>query len=109
MRLFVTTGVEWLPIRLGCSESRRVPAQMKRSRWRFAPGLSLSVLVLGLAAYAVSDSNLEKILAKMDETAATFRTAKAKIKRSTFNSCVNEVYDTQIGKIYFHHNGSQTE
>ena len=109
MRLFVTTGVEWLPIRLGCSESRRVPAQMKRSRWRFAPGLSLSVLVLGLAAHAVTDSNLEKVLAKMDESAAKFRTAQARFTWTTFNSVVNEVSGTQTGKIYFQRNGNETE
>src|SRR5437764_11403118 len=109
MRLFVTTGVEWLPIRLGCSESRRVPAQMKRSRWRFAPGLSLSVLVLGLAAHAVTDSNLEKVLAKMDETAAKFRTAQARFTWTTFNSVVNEESGRQTGKIYFQRNGSGTE
>jgi len=84
---------------------------MKRSdsRWRFAPGLLLSALVLALPAFAATDSDLEKVLAKMDETAAKFRTAQAKFTWTTFNSVVNEVSGTQTGKIYFQRNGNETE
>jgi outer membrane lipoprotein-sorting protein len=84
---------------------------MKRSdsRWRFAPGLLLSALVLALPALAATDSDLEKVLAKMDETAAKFRTAQAKFTWTTFNSVVNDVSGNQTGKIYFQRSGNETE
>ncbi len=82
---------------------------MKRSGWRLAPGILVSVLGLVLPAFAGSDANLEKILAKMDETAARFRTAQARFTWTTFNSVVNEVSGTQTGKIYFQRNGDETE
>lgn len=84
---------------------------MKRS-----PALGLTVaprllfaLVLVLPAFAASDSGQEKILAKMDETAAKFRTAQANFTWTTFNSVVNEESGRQTGKIYFQRNANETE
>jgi len=85
---------------------------MKRSdlRWRFAPGLLLSaVVVVASPAFAAMDSGLEKVLAKMDETAAKFRTAQANFTWTNFNSVVNEESGRQTGKIYFQRNGNETE
>jgi outer membrane lipoprotein-sorting protein len=84
---------------------------MKRSDlcWRFAPWLLLSALVFALPAFATTDSGLEKVLAKMDETAARFRTAQANFTWTTFNSVVNDVSGRQTGKIYFHRSGNETE
>jgi outer membrane lipoprotein-sorting protein len=84
---------------------------MKRSdlRWRFAPGILLSAVALALPAFAATDSGLEKVLAKMDETAAKFRTAQANFTWTTFNSVVNEESGRQTGKIYFQRNGNETE
>ena len=76
---------------------------------RFAPGLLLAAIVLALPAFAVTDPGLEKILAKMDETAAKFRTAQANFTWTTFNSVVNEVSGNQTGKIYFQRSGNETE
>jgi outer membrane lipoprotein-sorting protein len=84
---------------------------MRRSdlRWRFAPGLLLSAVVLASLAFAATDSGLEKVLAKMDETAAKFRTAQANFTWTTFNSVVNEESGSQTGKIYFQRKGNETE
>lgn len=84
---------------------------MKRSSalgTRVAPRLLFAVILV-LPAFAASDPGLEKIIAKMDETAATFRTAEANFTWTTFNSVVNEESGRQTGKIYFQRNGHETE
>ena len=84
---------------------------MKRSSAlgsKVTPRLLLSVVLI-LPAFAASDPGLEKILAKMDETAAKFRTAQANFTWTTFNSVVNEESGRQTGKIYFQRNGNETE
>ena len=69
----------------------------------------LFAVILVLPAFGASDSGLEKILAKMDETAAKFRTAQANFTWTTYNSVVNEESGHQTGKIYFQRNGNETE
>jgi Outer membrane lipoprotein-sorting protein len=84
---------------------------MKRSSTlasRVALGLLFAVIFV-VPAFAASDSGLEKILAKMDETAAKFRTAQANFTWTTFNSVVNEESGHQTGKIYFQRNRNETE
>ena len=73
-----------------------------------APRLLFAVILV-LPAFAVSDPGLEKIIAKMDETAAKFRTAQANFTWTTFNSVVNEESGRQTGKIYFQRKGNETE
>jgi len=76
---------------------------MQKSHVRFA----CSILVLGcssalaLAALAADDSGQEKVLVKLDETAAKFHTAEAKFTWTMFNSVINDVAETQNGTIYF--------
>jgi len=84
---------------------------MKRSSAldsKIAPRLVFG-LILVLPAFAAPDSGPEKILAKMDETAAKFRTAQASFTWTTFNSVVNEESGRQTGKIYFQRSGNETE
>lgn len=86
--------------------------QMKRSsnlRWVVPPFFLLVIVAFAAPAFAASDSGLEKILAKMDETAAKFRTLQANFIWTTFNSVVNEESGRQTGKIYFQRNGNETE
>jgi outer membrane lipoprotein-sorting protein len=78
-------------------------------RWGFTTLFLLAAIVFGGPAFAASDSGLEKVLAKMDETAAKFRTAQANFTWTTFNSVVNEESGRQTGKIYFQRNGNETE
>jgi outer membrane lipoprotein-sorting protein len=85
---------------------------MKRSSAlgsRVARRWLLLALTFALPGFAAPDSGLEKIVAKMDETAAKFRTAQANFTWTTFNSVVNEESGRQTGKIYFQRNGSETE
>lgn len=69
----------------------------------------LVTVILVAPAFAAPDSGLEKVLAKMDETAAKFRTAQANFTWTTFNSVVNEESGRQTGKTYFQRNGNETE
>ena len=78
---------------------------MQRSHVRFARpmlifSLSLS-LAVALPALAAPGTGLESILAKLDDTAAQFRTAEAKFTWTMFNSVINDVAETQTGTIYF--------
>jgi outer membrane lipoprotein-sorting protein len=85
---------------------------MKRSsavRWGFTTLSLLAAIVFAGPAFAASDSGLEKVLAKMDETAAKFRTAQANFTWTTFNSVVNEESGRQTGKIYFQRDENETE
>lgn len=66
-------------------------------------------MVLASPAFAATDSGLEKVLAKMDETAAKFRTAQANFTWTTYNSVVNAESGKQTGKIYFRRVGNETE
>ena len=75
---------------------------------RIAAPLTFAV-ILAVPALAASDSGLEKIMAKMDETSAKFRSAQANFIWTTFNSVVNEESGRQTGKIYFQRNGGETE
>ena len=83
---------------------RRSSAVRSRVLARF-----VCAVVLVLQAFATPDSSLEKILAKMDETAARFRTAEANFTWTTYNSVVNEESGHQTGAIYFQRNGNDTE
>jgi len=69
----------------------------------------LFAVTLVVPALAASDAGLEKIMTRMDETAAKFRTAEANFTWTTFNSVVNEESGRQTGKIYFQRNGNKTE
>lgn len=67
--------------------------------------LLLPLLICMSAIWAQGDA--EAVLAKMDQTAANFRTAQASFTWTMFNSVVNDVADKQTGKIYFAHSGNE--
>ncbi len=57
---------------------------------------------------AAPDKRLDDVMAKLDKTAASFRSAEAKFSWTTFNSVVNESEKPQTGKIYFERNRDET-
>jgi outer membrane lipoprotein-sorting protein len=67
------------------------------------------MLVQAALAAPAAQTDLETVLAKMDQTAAHFQTAQADFTWTTFNSVVNEADRPQTGKIYFRRNGKETE
>jgi outer membrane lipoprotein-sorting protein len=54
-------------------------------------------------------SNLQRVIAQMDQTATNFRTAQAKFVWTEYNSVVNDITDTQKGTVYFRRTGKQVE
>jgi outer membrane lipoprotein-sorting protein len=74
---------------------------MQKSHMSFARRVLLVSLTLVLPAAAAADNGLENVLAKLNETAAKFRTAEAKFTWIMFNSVINDVAETQNGTIYF--------
>jgi len=85
----------------------RVPAA--RSVSKFSIWLPISMLLLAPYALAQSDGELEHVLKQMDEAAARFRTTQASFTWTQYNKVVDEVTDTQKGKIYFRRSGTDIQ
>ena len=71
---------------------------------------ALLACVLLAATFAVADppDKLEAVLARMDQTAATFKTAQADFVWDQYQKVVEET-DTQSGTIYFRRSGSDLQ
>jgi outer membrane lipoprotein-sorting protein len=68
-----------------------------------ACAIALSVCACGQSA------DLEKVLDRLDETAANFRTTEANFSWTQYNKVINDITDTQEGKIYFRRNGKDIQ
>ncbi|MBV9342106.1 MAG: outer membrane lipoprotein-sorting protein [Acidobacteria bacterium] len=68
--------------------------------WLYLLGVLCSMFLAAAPAPAES-GDLEAVLKRMDQTAATFRSAQAKFTWIQYNSVVNDIADTQTGVIYF--------
>ena len=66
-------------------------------------------LVVSTAPTWATAQDLQSVLAKLDQSAARFRSAQANFTWTTFNSVVNDFSDKQTGKIYFQRSGSETK
>src|SRR5207253_5900352 len=53
--------------------------------------------------------DLQKVLGQLDEAAKKFRTAQANFVWTQYNKVINDVADTQKGKIYFRRTGKETQ
>jgi outer membrane lipoprotein-sorting protein len=85
----------------------RVPAA--RSVSKFSIWLPISMLLIAPCALAESGGELEHVLKQMDEAAARFRTTQASFTWTQYNKVVDEVTDTQKGKIYFRRSGTDIQ
>jgi outer membrane lipoprotein-sorting protein len=54
-------------------------------------------------------SDLRRVIAQMDRTAADFRTTQAKFVWTQYTAVVNDITDTQKGAVYFRRTGKQVE
>src|SRR5437762_11002786 len=84
-------------------------AQLTSSIPRFVPGLAISVLLLSVCSFAQDDGDLQKVLDQLDEAAKKFRTAQANFVWTQYNKVINDVADTQKGKIYLRRTGKETQ
>jgi outer membrane lipoprotein-sorting protein len=81
----------WRPLGKGCARHLLVP-----------------VFAIAAATVAQPQTKLESVLAKMDQTSSTFRTAQADFTWMTFNDVINDFDDKQNGTIYFERDRNET-
>src|ERR1051326_7878759 len=68
----------------------------------------LSVLVLSSCVIAQA-GDLEKVLAQLDDASQKFRSAQSSFTWTQYNKVINDITDTQKGKIYFRRAGHEIE
>jgi outer membrane lipoprotein-sorting protein len=84
------------------------------ARSSFKAGLCIAVFLL-LAQCAIpqvppqSSADLEQVLSQMDEAAAKFRTTQADFTWIQYNKVIDDIADTQKGKIYFRRSGKDIQ
>jgi outer membrane lipoprotein-sorting protein len=67
------------------------------------------LLILSVIVFAQSEGDLDKVLHQMDEAAAKFRATQASFTWIQYNKVIDEVADTQKGKIYFRRSGKEIQ
>jgi outer membrane lipoprotein-sorting protein len=77
-------------------------------RWQWVAGVTVLLCVFVSPAFCATELTLDSVLAKLDETAAKFRSAQADFTWTTYNSVINDVDDKQTGRIYFQRKGTET-
>lgn len=74
--------------------------------------LRIAVSCLAVSSFAFAQSNneaLDKVLHRMDETAASFQTAQADFVWTPYNGVVNESQAPDTGKIFFRRSGKEIQ
>ncbi|HZP18392.1 MAG TPA: sigma-E factor regulatory protein RseB domain-containing protein [Terriglobales bacterium] len=66
-------------------------------------------VVFAFAAMARAQENLKNVLNQMDAAAKDFRTTQANFTWTEYNSVINDISDTQTGKIYFRRSGKEIQ
>jgi outer membrane lipoprotein-sorting protein len=61
--------------------------------------------LVATCAFAQSGDRLQDVLSQMDEAAAKFRTTEANFTWIQYNKVIDDIADTQKGKIYFRRDG----
>jgi outer membrane lipoprotein-sorting protein len=75
----------------------------------FSCGLLFSVMMISGSALAAPESSLEDVLKKMDDAAAKFRSAQADFAWTQYNKVIEDVSETQQGKIYFRRSAKEIQ
>src|SRR5215467_12320870 len=80
------------------------------------PAMSLKTAVLIASAivcfcgrFAAAANDLESVLRQIDEASAKFRTAEATFTWTQYNAVIDDIAETQQGKIYFRRVGTETQ
>lgn len=68
-----------------------------------------ATLALSCLSFAAAGNDLESVLQQMDEASAKFRTAEASFTWTQYNKVIDDVAETQQGKIYFRRTGDETQ
>jgi outer membrane lipoprotein-sorting protein len=76
---------------------------------KFASRAVWGVLLCSLLSFASPTSDLDNVLRQMDDAAAKFRTTEASFTWIQYNKVIDDVTETQQGKIYFRRVGNDTQ
>ena len=68
-----------------------------------------ATFALSCLSVAATGSDLESVLRQMDEASAKFRTAEASFTWKQYNAVIDDIAETQQGKIYFRRVGNETQ
>src|SRR5207248_10716256 len=90
-------------IKRGCKDSEVRRRKMTITLWL------LHCFLLATCAPAQSENNLQSVLREMDDAAAKFRTTQADFTWTQYNKVIDDVTDTQKGKIYFRRSGKDVQ
>ena len=88
--------------------ARTVAVNFAAALLKFMRWMPISMLLLSVCASAQS-GDLEKVLDQMDAAAAKFRTTQANFTWAQYNKVINDITDTQKGKIFFHRVGKEIQ
>jgi outer membrane lipoprotein-sorting protein len=66
-------------------------------------------MMISGSALAAPENNLEDVLKKMDDAAAKFRSAQADFTWTQYNKVIEDVSETQQGKIYFRRSAKEIQ
>jgi outer membrane lipoprotein-sorting protein len=75
---------------------------------RVVPTLSCLALAASIAL-ATTHGDLETVLRQMDDASAKFHTAEASFTWTQYNKVIDDIAETQQGKIYFRRAGEETQ
>ena len=78
-------------------------AALKASLWLAVP------LLLAQYVFPQPNADLEQVLSQMDEAAGKFRTTQANFTWIQYNKVIDDIADTQKGKIYFRRTGKDIQ
>ncbi len=81
---------------------------MGRAR-KLAAGLAVCVSCWSRASWRSPAADLEQVLNQMDQAAAKFRTTEANFTWIQYNKVIDDIADTQKGKIYFRRAGREMQ
>lgn len=76
---------------------------------KFVSRLGCAVLVCSFWSSASPVGDLDSVLREMDDAAAKFRTTEANFTWTQYNKVIDDVTETQEGKIYFRRVGNETQ
>src|ERR1051326_2911201 len=71
--------------------------------------LSCAVVGVFASSSAATANDLDKVLTAMDDAAAKFHTTQANFSWTQYNKVIDDVTETQQGKIYFRRVGKDTQ
>jgi outer membrane lipoprotein-sorting protein len=71
--------------------------------------LQVSLFLLAQYAFPQPGADLEQVLSQMDEAAAKFRATQANFTWTQYNKVIDDIADTQKGKIYFRRAGKDIQ